>query len=558
MHPHTITNLMQMDQALSEETRVLSVLPEFAHGLVRGHYPLHQYSHGSDHKLIASKYLPCWVFVYSSNVKNTPMGLQTLATFVASRNFTGVVPTHRAVVGAVRLEEHSVSQVRARFPTIPLLTNTSQTLIVIDRVCFEKPVVDIEFSTDRHDAWVNLTRPTMRRLLNLGLQVDESDVPLNSSNVSCTIELSGCNSLTAAVDIDGRVMCSAKKLASLLECPASGVTMEWTCGGDLPRKGGYFYVPDADHASHYDLEAFGACGPGYSSATSASHDSAYEEEKDAVTVYEDPNMQDRYMFLLKGVWPKKRDKYWRRDTKKFYLIGEDGDLLVKKQHKKEYLSVARRLLAYINPTRIVVPTKDAMKALIEVRHTRGHDGRERMGYELGNHYAYKGLRALLIACIKDCARCQEFSQRYPKLIQAIITSLPLELVMFDLTKLACLSLEGYTYLLTVVDHFTKYKWAFGLRSKQMEPVVAALYTLFKNSQVPARWHCDNGKEFVNACMTEVLERLGGLHLTHGRPRHPATQGMLALTYLYVANIVHILTVGMHIKYACAPYTLCYF
>ena len=480
---------------LSSESRVLSVLPVFAHGLVHGHYHLHQYFHSNGHRLIGKKQLPMWVFVYASTQK-PPSEYAAIARHVEDQNVSGTLPISRAVMGAVLLDELPVSAVRARYPLVPLVPS-SQTLHVCDRIVFE-PITELDFPIKRHDAWVTFSSETMVRLAS---GKPPSTTPMERV---CHISLPDNQYKQLPVAHDGRILFSRKKFGVLLECKAKSVCLLWY-GSELKFKDAYFYVPDDGAIVEFNLEATTIDSSSETgSMTSSSLDSCQSEP----LVFEDEDMQERYMFLLTNRKTPLNDKYWRRDTKKFYAI-VDGNLEMRRQQRRMYNSVARKILAHINPTLIVVPTRAQMKDIILKYHVRAHDGRERLELRLGNWYRFKCRRGVIQEVLGVCERCQEFSQRYPKLVQAIITTRPMELVMFDLTKLPVVSVEGYHLLLTIVDHFTKYKWAFGLKSKHMEAVADILYNLFKDRAVPERWHCDNGKEFVNQCMMKCYENWVG-------------------------------------------------
>ena len=57
--------------------------------------------------------------------------------------------------------------------------------------------------------------------------------------------------------------------------------------------------------------------------------------------------------------------------------------------------------------------------------------------------------------------------------------------------------EGYRYILTVIDIFSRYAWARPLKSKRGEDVAAAFKTIFDEGRIPHRVQTDQGKEFEN-------------------------------------------------------------
>jgi len=85
--------------------------------------------------------------------------------------------------------------------------------------------------------------------------------------------------------------------------------------------------------------------------------------------------------------------------------------------------------------------------------------------------------------------------------------------------------DGYKYLLTVVDHFSGFPWAFPLFNKTAEEVASHLIELFMVFGPPGFLHSDNGGEFVNGVMDE-LERIFSFKPAHGKAYNPREQGLV--------------------------------
>ena len=509
-------------------SRVLSVLPVFAHGLVHGHYNLHQYCHSLGSRLIAAEILPCWLYIYASKAAAIPPVFKSMAECVMDADESGTSMALGAVVGAVFVQEISASAATARFPLLPLLQNSSQVLLVQERVCFDPPVYELDFVYQRHDAWVSLSPGTMRCLEQEFIRCN-TEVPVGRhemSQVTCEIQMpfAYVDPVTTGIDLDGRILYSRRRLAKIMQCRPDQVAMNMG-NLSLDYKEGYFYLSVFRGSARCSVQAF-ACEDGTASddedATTVTTSSC--DETPSAPTYEHPDDAARYAVLAHRAKPK--DKYFRRDTRRYYFLDEEGRMWCKKQQRDQYLSTARQLLAQIAPNRLVVPSRTEMVQICCAYHDRAHDGRDRLMYALGNYYKFRGLRDVVEEVIKACTRCSEFSKRYPKLVQAIITSRPMELVMFDLTAMPANAPDGSKWILTIKDHFTKYAWALVLKDKTMEVVTDALFQVFKCTPVPERWHCDNGSEFINQCMQAVRERLGAVPLTRGRPRNPQTQGLI--------------------------------
>ena len=113
-----------------------------------------------------------------------------------------------------------------------------------------------------------------------------------------------------------------------------------------------------------------------------------------------------------------------------------------------------------------------------------------------------------------CGPCQLRKQTKAKHLstQTSVTSRPLELLHLDLmgptrTK----SFGGKSYIIVVVDDFTRYTWVILLWSKSDAPKhIKALYTRLQNEKSLNiyRIQSDHGKEFENSYMESFCARLG--------------------------------------------------
>ena len=106
----------------------------------------------------------------------------------------------------------------------------------------------------------------------------------------------------------------------------------------------------------------------------------------------------------------------------------------------------------------------------------------------------------------------------------------LERVQIDLTQIVfgeedILSKNGYKWVLTVIDCFSKFAWAYPLRSKESKPICDILCELFLREGVPIVLQSDNGGEFVSNIIKIVMPKFG-IKLVNGSPYSPTTQGQV--------------------------------
>lgn len=68
--------------------------------------------------------------------------------------------------------------------------------------------------------------------------------------------------------------------------------------------------------------------------------------------------------------------------------------------------------------------------------------------------------------------------------------------------------DGYSYLLTVIDVFSKYAWIRPLKNKTASSVIAAFDTIFKQGRKPSKLQTDDGTEFTNRAFQAFLKEKG--------------------------------------------------
>ena len=84
---------------------------------------------------------------------------------------------------------------------------------------------------------------------------------------------------------------------------------------------------------------------------------------------------------------------------------------------------------------------------------------------------------------------------------------------------------NFKWILNYQDHFTKFVHLRPLQRKCADEVASTLFDIFLTTNgAPHILQSDNGREFVNRTITELVKLWPGLKLVHGRPRHPQSQG----------------------------------
>ena len=97
----------------------------------------------------------------------------------------------------------------------------------------------------------------------------------------------------------------------------------------------------------------------------------------------------------------------------------------------------------------------------------------------------------------------------------------------------------YKWIGHVVDHFSKYHVLFAMLSKEASEVALNLTRhVFAYFGLPYLLQSDNGREFVNSIIEELVERWpGSCKIIHGKPRSPWVQGLVERTNACVETMI---------------------
>ncbi|KAL6417846.1 hypothetical protein ACFW04_014333 [Cataglyphis niger] len=67
-------------------------------------------------------------------------------------------------------------------------------------------------------------------------------------------------------------------------------------------------------------------------------------------------------------------------------------------------------------------------------------------------------------------------------------------------------MQGYNYILTVIDVFSKYAWTVPLKSKSGNEMSETIATIIRdNGRCPKNFQTDRGKEFYNANVQKLIK-----------------------------------------------------
>ena len=176
---------------------------------------------------------------------------------------------------------------------------------------------------------------------------------------------------------------------------------------------------------------------------------------------------------------------------------------------------------------VVVPRHLVRKAL-EVAHDQsGHFGQFKSIKQAEELFYWPTIKSDVVKYLRECLSCQKFkhnkgmSQQYRELP---VVSHPLERIAIDLTDMTN-GQEGHRYILTVIDHFSRYVKFYPLKSKHAQGIVAKLSQYISDFGRPLSILCDNALEFTGRELRTWAD-LHGVELLYTTPYHPQSNGLI--------------------------------
>jgi transposase InsO family protein len=177
-------------------------------------------------------------------------------------------------------------------------------------------------------------------------------------------------------------------------------------------------------------------------------------------------------------------------------------------------------LPFLHPQqqlRLVVPTSK-IRDVLSLAHdhpTTAHLGRRKTLYRLSSRFTWPRMRRDVIAYVQSCTLCQRYksSNQFPGgLMQPIVVHQPWNTVGIDLTGPLPKTRHGNTYILVVIDYFTKWVELFALADIKAKTIAQVFIDeVVCRFGFPVRIISDNGVQFVSSIFTNVCQSLGIKH-----------------------------------------------
>ena len=173
--------------------------------------------------------------------------------------------------------------------------------------------------------------------------------------------------------------------------------------------------------------------------------------------------------------------------------------------------------------------------LVEANDKLGHQGNSHTYCLIKHQYHWKGMNKDIWKYIANCVLCRQDKakvQQYP-LQMTEIPDRPFDKITIDLVTDCETSTSGNKRILTIIDHLTGWLEAFPIPDKSVDTIVATLINQYLPVHMCPRYILsDNGMEFKNSLMDQVLQQLG-IDRIFSAPYHPQSNGKLEVFHKYL-------------------------
>jgi transposase InsO family protein len=211
----------------------------------------------------------------------------------------------------------------------------------------------------------------------------------------------------------------------------------------------------------------------------------------------------------------------RTDNESGYLISEDGLLYVGQD---------------LGHARLVVPEK-LTRSVIELHHDKvfaGHHGVKRTPHLIKLNYFWPNMKRGIDTYIKQCDSCAQLKAgRHPTapLGELPETAFPFEMTSIDICGPYPETKRGNRYLLTFIDHFSRYTEAIPIHRQDAATVARALVTeIFSRLGCPQALSSDKGSNFVSELFQEMCKLLN-IRRINSTAFNPQMQGKVEKFHL---------------------------
>jgi hypothetical protein len=222
------------------------------------------------------------------------------------------------------------------------------------------------------------------------------------------------------------------------------------------------------------------------------------------------------------------------DAMKALMSAPAGERVFFRTPRQAQLTTVSQVLCLAREARylVIIPHNalDLKKELLEKTHDHemaGHFGAKKTTHKIVQHYFWPNINADVKKYVKSCHQCQ--ARKTPVPMKATLTPTIIEAA----NKLVGIDLIGplnspdgtqYTYVLVMIDYFTKWVNAVPLVNKEAATVAEGIFQgWYLQYGLPVAIHTDQGSEFTNDLLKHLNKR-AGVDSQFTTPYNPAANG----------------------------------
>ena len=184
---------------------------------------------------------------------------------------------------------------------------------------------------------------------------------------------------------------------------------------------------------------------------------------------------------------------------------------------------------------LVIPKSWKYTVLVEAHDKLGHQGTNHTYCPIKCLYYWKGMNKDIRKYIGHCIICcreKAKVQAYPLQMTEILDR-PFDKIAIDLVTECKTSNSGNKHILTIIDHLMCWPEAFPIPDTSADTIVSTFINQYLPVHMCPRYiQCDNGMEFKNHLLNQVLKQLG-IERISCTPYHPQSNGKLEVFHKYL-------------------------
>ena len=178
---------------------------------------------------------------------------------------------------------------------------------------------------------------------------------------------------------------------------------------------------------------------------------------------------------------------------------------------------------------IVLPPSLHNKVLqvIHEQPCSGHLGIEKTEERFLSKFYWPNVRPTIIEFVRRCEECairKPSNTNVKASLQVIKTVRPLQLLVIDFVGSYPRSFDNKKYILTCIDHYTKYGAAYATENADSQTVVRYFEQFCCTYGIQETILSDNGRQFTSSTFDIFCDSFG-IKVKHSTSYHPQTQGI---------------------------------